>query len=127
MSGEGFEFTPFGLKPLGADSVAQGDGFAGAVIPKPVQAHVDLPPRSISDSLGDIQRRHEAHVATKTGTVSPCDVVKLAKSRIKELRTEIKQLTAKKRELAELERLVRAAKEKPRATVRTIDSARRTG
>lgn len=56
-------------------------------------------------------------------TIGPRDVVRAAKARIKDIKAELRTHAALKRELAELERLVAAAK-KPVATVREL---RRSG
>lgn len=66
--------------------------------------------------------------APKAETVAgatPPNVIKLARQRRAWLKAEIKRLSVYVNELAELERLLAAAKAKPRATVRAIDSNRR--
>ncbi len=66
------------------------------------------------------------HVASKhrvTASDSPRAVVKAARGRIKELRAELRRMKALQKELAELERLVKAASEKPKQPVRALRSA----
>jgi hypothetical protein len=50
-------------------------------------------------------------------------VVRAAKARAKDIRSELRHMKALEKELAELERLIAAA-QKPVAAVRPIDSAR---
>ena len=68
--------------------------------------------------------RIQAKPQPKQKPMRPGDVVKAARARIREIKTELKAHAKLKRELAELERLVKAAKEKPRASIRAIDSRR---
>jgi len=74
------------------------------------------------------QRRQLSHAAqTPAAPVSvtrPADIVKAAKARVKTIRVELKQMKRLQSELAELERLIAAAKQKPVALVRNIDHAR---
>ncbi len=65
-----------------------------------------------------------ASVATRSAQVvavdSPRSVIKAAKARVKELRAEMKRMKLLQRELAELERLLKAASEKPKSVVRSL-------
>ena len=51
---------------------------------------------------------------------APKNVVALAKARLREVKSELRKLKALEKERAELERLIAAAENKPRAVVREI-------
>ena len=114
--GQGFEFTPGGIVPLGAYR-AQGptEDVAGATadVPRPEAstgapaARLEATPRIVGDLLA-------------IGAVKPRDVVKLARTRVRELDREIKRLEGLKKEREELRRLLAAAKAAPKTNVRAI-------
>lgn len=71
------------------------------------------------------QQQGPMHAATTPSVaLHPADVVKAAKARAKNIRVELRNMKRLERELAELERLIAAAKQKPVAVVRSIDHAR---
>lgn len=55
--------------------------------------------------------------------LTPGELVKAARARLRDIRKEIKRLRALEREAEELSRLIKAAKEKPRNNLRQIKSA----
>ena len=52
--------------------------------------------------------------------LAPKNIVQLAKARLKEVKVELKRMTALEKERTELERLIEAAEAKPRAVVREL-------
>jgi hypothetical protein len=58
---------------------------------------------------------------------TPKDIVKLAAARVREIKAELRNHAKLQTELAELERLIAAAKAKPLATIRKIETARHAG
>lgn len=131
MAGEGFEFSPMGFVPIGEGQRVWNEMKGGnapevapSAIPEPAasMAHVEA-------ALAGVPRRAEQHARRFAASPSsPRDVIRGARLRVKEIRAELRRLKALQRELAELERLLAAAKNKsPRATVRALDTARRTG
>lgn len=142
MSGQAFEFTPFGIKPLVEDPTgAAGIGiseFAPAAvkaaepgfatepsIPSPVAASVPGKAAELgfatAPSIPSPVPGNRIEVAAPA--TSPRAVVKAARARVKEIRAELRRMRRLEKELAELERLLCAAKEKPKASVRALRSA----
>ncbi len=66
-----------------------------------------------------------AQPAKRIATDKPFDVIKAAKARLRAVEREIKRLRALETERDELRRLLDAAMNKPRATVREITTAKR--
>lgn len=107
----------------------------GAITGDPVTTGASRAADEKSQALADVLharpvvRREAANaqpaapVAQRSAPIGPRDVVRAAKARIKEIKSELRNHGALKRELAELERLVQAAK-KPVASVREL---RRSG
>ena len=133
MAGEGFEFSPLGAVPLGTGQAvwAELNGQpAQEMAPSIVQPQPSAPLAYDihTTALGDVQRAFERHAkALARPATSPRSVIRGARERVKEIRAELRRMKALQGELAELERLLAAAKAKPpRAIVRAID-ARRTG
>ena len=125
MSGVGFEFMPGGLvRPLQAtDDLEQ--GIAPAIPKPPVNP---MPPSEARQAVQNRDgqpspKRDQAKTTSADGVASPGDLLKQARARIKWLRSEMKRMGKLKRELSELERLVKAAKEKPASNLRTIKRA----
>lgn len=120
MTGQAFMYTPLGAVEIPDEGVSIGPlGMNGAEM---VGAAVPTIARHASN-----QATVQAQVARPVVTANPlrpADVVRAAKSRVKEIRTEIRRLKALEKELGELERLIAAAKQKPVAIVRNIDHAR---
>ena len=100
----GFEFTPAGIVPLGTYREGQTEGaIAGAVVPPPPVAAVTARP-----------------VVAAAAPISPRDVVRLARARLKDVEREIKRLHKLEAERDELKRLLDAAAGKPLALVRSL-------
>ena len=55
-----------------------------------------------------------------TGKQTPKNIVALAKARLREVKVELKRMKALVKECGELERLIKAAEDKPRAVVREL-------
>lgn len=130
---EGVQYTPFGAFPLDTATPLYSGDFAPSVAPKhQVEAKTDVEGldeyirrrMQIADAPAPVvQSASRQDVTRDTSTtamaLSPANVVKAAKSRIKELRAFLRQAKKAEKELRELERLVDAAK-KPLAAVRDI-------
>ncbi len=119
----GFQSTPFGLFDLGAAAPTQAPneqapGIA-LVAPEaqPVATPVHRPPLAGPIAV------HRGSKSAPAPATNPRAVIAAAKARVKEIRAELKNKRALERELAELERLLKAAREKPKSTVRALRSA----
>jgi len=128
VTGAAFEFSPAGMVPLGEGqrvwNEMHGGGQSAEPAPSAVPVTEPIAAPSARPALANVQPRFEKHAAAAT----PRNVVKMARERAKEIRAELRRLKSLQRELAELERLIAAAKDKsPRATVRALETARRTG
>ena len=123
MSGQGFQFSPFGIVPL-PDSettdAADETSFSPGVVALAAPAPAPIGPISASVERSAVER------TVRVAGLAPKDVVKLAKQRLRDINRELKHHEKLKREKAQLERLVLAAKGKLVAPVRSIDSARRS-
>jgi microsomal dipeptidase-like Zn-dependent dipeptidase len=114
----GCQMSPFGF--LGLDQaipVGAGD-MAGAVAPQVAEPE----PTPSFVTRHTTAQGHPVHQVERMDAVtdsSPRGVVKAAKARVKAIRAELKNMKALQKELAELERLIDAAK-KPLAPVRDI-------
>lgn len=117
----GFQSTPFGMFDL-------------SVAPPPPNAEISpsAPPQLLTETTpapapivatAPIVAEHAPQRSKVIPADSPRAVVKAAKARIKELRAELRRMQALQKELAELERLVKAAREKPKSPVRALRSA----
>lgn len=137
--GQGFQFTPGGLRHIGDVSNMDTQAMHGAVAnvdagtgedvetesgePQPRQLmlpRIATPPVSVRALA---PAAPPAPVAVVSAAVNPKSVLKAARQRVKEIRTELKQKRALEKELAELERLLAAAK-RPLASVTPISSHR---
>jgi hypothetical protein len=125
-SGAGFQYSPFGMLPLGT-SIAPTEEFTGAAVARIAPSLELVPPvhadRSIArDARGvlpvEVQTLADIRGTTVDGT--PGAVIKAARLRASAIRKELKRLSALKRELDELERLLAAAKKKPEPKVRAL-------
>lgn len=120
----GFEFTPQGILPLGTyregveESAISG---ATAQVPGPVP----VSPQAVHVTA------HRAPVATvqpKPMSLSPRDVVRLARRRLREVKADIKRLGKLQKEREQLERLLLAADGKfPKAPGIVRDISHRAG
>ncbi len=110
MSGQGFQFTPGGLATISDD----GDDYA--IIPAN-PAMFKGPDQTVSIPVA---KRASAPL-TKPKAL---DVLKLAKKSLREMNREIARLVKLTKARDELQRLVDAAEQKPRAIVRDIAAKR---
>jgi hypothetical protein len=123
----GFEMSPFGMVPIGTPSL---EGATPEMAAQYV-VHADYGHNVVpSETAGPpviakpatpvnyaIVRKPAPNAAT-----SPGSVVKAARARVKEIKAELRRLKALQSELGELERLLKAAKQKPTASVRPLRS-----
>lgn len=133
MEGQGFQFCGGVIVPMRPDGTLMADpGFeTGATHAGAVSRHVDdevmqPPPRRLVQQSAPSHQAHQAPIAYAAEGMGPRDVVKAAKARATAIRTELRAMKRLEKELAELDRLIAAAKQKPVALVRNIDHARRT-
>lgn len=116
--GQGFQFTMGGMQPLVA-------GEKGTVPAGPVVPHV-LPEERTQDETAPYfaapANPQPPQPKAQRPIAGPGAVVREAKRRIREIKAELKDHAKLKKELAELERLVKAAKEKP-SNLRSIKRA----
>lgn len=127
--GQGFQSTPFGLFDLNVAPPPPEGEYASGIANRATQAPTPVQqplPVATSDPVQIVAKAPVAPVtpvapvAPVTNVTSPRAVIASAKARVKELKTELKRMKALQRELAELERLLKAAREKPSASVRPI-------
>lgn len=118
--GTGFQFSPFGILPLGTSVAPDSDQHAPAAIRS--LAVVPTPPPLVSPARPGQPERIGALAAATQPVVasSPRAVVKAAGARVKQIKVELRRMAALKKELDELERLLRAAKQKPEPRIRAL-------
>jgi len=122
----GFEFTPWGILPIGAGaSLGAGTEAAPAVVVRPEPAApVERITPTYPTGAAPIAASAPARTSTLLDPGKPLtgkQLVAVAKARIRELDRMLKQVPAIEAERAELLRLVDAAKAtKPVATVRSL-------
>lgn len=120
MSGQGFEYSPFGMVPIGTPSLANAaPEFAAQFVVKADYGNTELNSATPAPAVVAPTVKREAVTAPAT---SPRTVVASARARVKEIKTELKRLRALQKELGELERLLKAAKQKPTPSVRPLRS-----
>lgn len=124
MSGQGFEFTPFGLVPLGTQAGlgSNVDFHPGALTQQsatPSLSEAAQPPQPSVTTVSRAERKPPV-----ASVMTPGALLKAAKSRAKDIRSELKRMKALQAELTELERLIAAAKGRPIAAVSNINSRR---
>lgn len=121
--GVGFQMSPFGILPIGVSVAPPSDEYAPAAAPArqveplrtvPAVALASAVPAQLSATPTDATSIAPPRLS------GPRDVVRAAKARAKEIRAQLKAHEALKRELAELERLIKAAKQKPEPKVRAL-------
>lgn len=135
MSGQGFELSAFGPVPIGTpylnpDTITAEQVAHLIVTPDMVgaapanRAHAEAAASRIPDAARYVPVRVGAEKPTKqvAAPTSPRGVVAAARARVKQIRSELKRMSSLKRELDELERLLKAAKQKPTVSVRPIRS-----
>lgn len=115
--GHSFQFTNTGIAPIAAEDEGNFD-----VMPAN-PAMFRGPDQTVAAPM-----RHEMAKANRVVRAlppkKPLNVVKAAKARLREVNREIKRLRALETERDELQRLLAAAENKPRAIVRDIAAKR---
>lgn len=119
----GYEFTPFGLMPLGTNFGALEEKMAPAVI---VEADSVEVPAHIAPPIVVAPVAHHPRVAAQLPVVAPSSpltsksLVQRARAELRAIEKEIKRLRALEKQRDELKRLLDAASAKPRPAIRTI-------
>lgn len=122
--GQGFQYTPGGIMPLD-DAQA---GYAQAAV-HPAAPPNQQPTQQTLPSLAEVAPRpKQSAPAPRATAAQPVlggtgQLIKAAKQRLRELNAEIKRLRSLERERDELQRLLKAAKQKPANNVRSLRSA----
>jgi len=114
--GAGFQYSPFGMLQLGTSVAPESDD------PSPAAVRVVTAP-AVSAQAPALQQSNRAWQTEQPVHSSCGSVIKAARSRVKEIKAELRRMGALKRELDELERLLKAAKQKPEPRVRALRSA----
>lgn len=124
-AGEGFEMSGFGAVPIGTpylDPMKPLPAQLASLIVQPVDKggrRVRRQESEASEALPATPAR-QSPGAAPASPLTPRGVLKAARERAKQIRAELKTKRALERELAELERLIRAAREKPTTSVRAL-------
>ncbi len=127
--GQGFQFTPDGIEPIvhGVDRLQVGGAINPAAPPSrqlvestPVAQQV-LPALELTVTAE--QPKPKRATQSEPVITGNRQLIRAAKARLRELKAELKRLKAVEREKAELERLLKAARQKPASTVRSLRSA----
>lgn len=115
--GEGYEMSLFGAVPIGTPYLdpaqSSPDRIASVVVAseKRSETVTQTPQQAVQPS--SVAPTTSRHTKLADPITSPRAVIKAAKARVKQIRAELKNKRALERELAELERLIRASREKP--------------
>ncbi len=133
MTEVGYELSPFGPVPIGTPYLDP-----EKASPEQITAHAARYVVSADYGHGPIEQTQTPYAVLNpqpvsrvvtvalpthpTPATSPRSVIKAARLRVKEIKSELKRMRALQSELGELERLLRAAKQKPTASVRPIRS-----
>jgi len=121
--GRMYQMTPMGIR--------EGNGLIKLDVP--VEKMIDVRPTTVFQRTPVQPPEEDApaqdikpskSIPTK---LRPGDILKMAQARVREIRVELREHKRLEKELAELERLIAAAKATPLAAVRPINPARRTG
>lgn len=117
MSGP-MQWTPQGLIP--AMTSARVGGIQGARVVGAIQ--LDEDDDDVEDASSELTRPAPRATVRKpvAKLPTPKDVVKLARARLREVKRELRRMRGLEEERAELERLINAAENKPRAVVREL-------
>lgn len=114
MTGAGFEFAGGMIVPLGTPYIAATDEPLPGAVTRDAAAFV---PQAVTQSSTAALAPATAPTLAING---PRAVLKAARARTKEIRAELRRMKALQKELAELERLLKAARQKPQAPVRAL-------
>lgn len=116
--GEGYEMSFLGAVPIGTpyiDPQKPVPNHVAALVVTPSERATPEPVRT--QLVQPLPQKQPAPVASAPPSAapitSPRSVLKAARARVKQIRAELKNKRALERELAELERLIKAAREKP--------------
>jgi hypothetical protein len=109
MPGQSFEFTPAGIIPL---DIGPTQALGGGQPKRNPPSAQDVAVVARGPVVAD-RARTTKDTAPVPQNGSPGAVVKAAKARAKEIRVDLKRMRGLQKELAELERLLKAAREKP--------------
>lgn len=130
MTGQGFELSPFGPVPIGTPYLNPDTTSLEAVASLVVRPDYGndnqretLTPHTVTAApvIRSVQPRAAQQTAPAT---SPRSVIQSARARVKQIRAELKRMRALQNELGELERLLKAAKQKPSIThIRPVRNA----
>lgn len=110
--GQTFQSTPFGLFAL--------DPITAAIKPLDEPIEQIAAPQPATSRVAPTATVSRTVAPQKTQPAGPRQVIAAARARVKEIRAELKRMNALKRELGELERLLKAAREKPTNSVRAL-------
>jgi len=125
VSGQGFQFTPYGILPLGAAPPVQSDEPAPSIVQPAPQVERVVPTYAPARPLTGVADAKPSAVAvpqaglTADKPLTAKQLKKVAKARIRQLDKILKQMPALEAERASLKRIIDAA-EKPAAVVRPI-------
>lgn len=120
-AGAGFQFSPFGILPLGTSIAPDSDEHSPAAI----RTLAVVPPAQQASPAPVLARAQQLEAPPSASAVaavatSPRSVIRAAGVRVKQIKIELRRMAALKREMDELERLLRAAKQKPEPRVRAL-------
>lgn len=120
MSGQGFQLFQGGVREM----VETADGLvaSGEVIPLEAPRPIEAQAPSGSVQLPPPRERSRA-AEQPNQPVSPSDVLRLAKARVKELKAELRKMKSLQRELDELEQLLGRSKKTTPKNVRPLSRA----
>lgn len=110
----GFEFTPFGIVPLGTPMHAVGDQMMAPVIrslPESTEAVIAQASPPVTKLTAPVK-------VTPTKPVTGKDILRMAKARVKDIDKLLSAVPALEMERAAMQRLVDAANAKPGKVVR---------
>jgi hypothetical protein len=119
----GFQFTPWGIEPINGGQPAVRSPEAEPPDAEAIAPAVAAPAPVTAPSAAPVTAPSAAPVPRAVIATSPRGVVAAARARIKEIKAELRHKRRLERELAELQRLVKAAKSKPQPSVRALRTA----
>jgi len=120
--GQGFQFTPYGVLPLGAVGGNQPPEMAPAVV-RAGFAPVSVPIAESAPVAQPVAIAQSRPQPFKRETLRPADVLKAARARVREIKAELKHHTRLQCELRQLQNLLAAARIKPAADVKPLRRA----
>jgi hypothetical protein len=124
--GEAFQMTPWGVVS-GLAPVVTEENPEELIASRANIVHTSNERTQGHQFVEPQQQRVFVAAPIPTPKPTPKDIVKLAAARVREIKAELRNHAKLQTELAELERLIAAAKAKPLATIRKIETARHAG